>query len=484
MKLFELLIDMPVSSVRGDTNVDITGLSKDSREVKKGYIFFVTKANTIYIEDVLRKGVRAIVSDTDPGIPVPCLIITTNVQALLGAMASKFYDFPSRKLTVIGITGTNGKTTTSYLMESIMKTANKKTAVIGTISHRYNGHTIKPKNTTPGAVELQALLNTMYDAQCEYVIMEVSSHALDQRRVEGIDFDCAIFTNLTHDHLDYHGDIEHYLEAKKLLFTYFLPNSTKQEKYALLNLDDPVSHDFIPDKSAKTFFYSINKKADAHLTGFDEDINGLHLELSLFGTRLVLHSSLIGTFNASNILASSLASHLLGISHNKIKKGIERISGVPGRLERIINDTGLTVFIDYAHTPDALAKVLEMLNRIKRGKLILIFGCGGDRDRAKRPVMGNIASRFADFTIITSDNPRGEDPKRIIEDIQKGFRGNSCKIIVDRREAIVEGIRYAKENDILLIAGKGHEDYQIIGNNTIHFSDREVVEEALHVARK
>ncbi len=484
MKLFELLADMPVSTVRGDTDVDITGISKDSREAKEGYIFFATKASKIYIEDVLRKGARAIVSDTDPGIALPCLIITKDVRALLGAMASKFYNFPSRKFTVIGITGTNGKTTTGYLIESIIKAANKKTAIIGTISHRYNGRVLKAKNTTPGAVELQALLKDIHDAQCEYVIMEVSSHALDQRRVEGIDFDYAIFTNLTHDHLDYHGNIEHYLEAKKLFFTYYLPKSTKKEKYALLNLDDPVSQDFIPDKPVKTFFYSINKKADAYLTDFREDINGLHLELSLFGTRLILHSPLIGMFNASNILASSLVSHLLGISHDEIKRGVEALNGVPGRLERIMHDSGLMVFIDYAHTPDALAKVLEMLNRIKKGKLILIFGCGGDRDRAKRPVMGNIASRFADLTIITSDNPRSENPQRIIEDIQRGFRGNSFRIIPDRREAIIEGIRNARENDILLIAGKGHEDYQIIGNNVIHFSDREVVEEALHVAHK
>jgi len=482
MKLMELLAHMPIRSVKGDTNVDITGLTKDSRQVKEGYIFFATKKSESYIQDVTQKGARAIVADRELEIPVPCLIIADNTQALLGAMASKFYGFPSRNLTVVGITGTNGKTTTSYLIESILKTAHKGVALIGTISHRYNGHTFKAENTTPGAVELQALLKEICDARCDYVIMEVSSHALDQHRVEGIDFDCAVFTNLTHDHLDYHGDIEHYLEAKKRLFSYFLPQSSKQERYALLNLDDPISQDLMPPKPIQTFFFSLHKPADAYVIAAMEDIHGLYLDVSLFGSPLQLHSPLIGMFNASNILASSLVSHLMGIPHETIKQGIETLHSVPGRLERVKNEKGVTVFIDYAHTPDALTKVLDMLNRIKKGKLVLVFGCGGDRDRRKRPIMGNIASRFADLTIITSDNPRSEDPQKIIEDIQKGFRGNSFKIIPDRREAIIEGIRSVQEHDILLVAGKGHEDYQIIGNTVIHFSDKEVVEEALDVA--
>ncbi|MBP1733805.1 MAG: UDP-N-acetylmuramoyl-L-alanyl-D-glutamate--2,6-diaminopimelate ligase [Deltaproteobacteria bacterium] len=483
MKLADLIKDMPVKKITGDMSIDITGLTKDSRAVKEGSVFFVTKKSESFIADSLRKGARVIVAERELETEALCQISTDDVQALLGKMASRFYGSPSARLHIAGVTGTNGKTTTTYLIESIHKADGRKAGVIGTISYRYGDLELKADNTTPGATEVHSLLKDMHESGVRYVAMEVSSHALDQKRVEGIEFDVGIFTNLTHDHLDYHGDIDSYKSAKALLFKRYLEQSRKEKRYAILNIDDPVARDMIPGEPVKSLFYSLKKSADGHLVDCTEDIRGLTLTLSLMGNTLSLQTPLVGLFNASNILASALYGCMLGMSFETIKKGIEGLHGVPGRLERVRNEKGSAIFVDYAHTPDALKKVLEMLNRLKEGRLILVFGCGGDRDRTKRPVMGEIASRFADLTIITSDNPRSEEPAAIIDDIKKGFSGNSVKAIENRREAIYEGVRTANENDVLLVAGKGHEDYQIIGSKVFQFSDREVIEESLNVAR-
>lgn len=479
MKLAELIKDMPLKTVTGDTGIDVSGLTKDSRAVREGTVFFVTKKSEPFIGDALSKGARAIVAAKEINIPAPCFIATDDVQALLGKMASRFYGSPSTKLHVAGITGTNGKTTITYLIESLLMADGRKPGIIGTISYRYGGLELKADNTTPGATELQSLLKDMYESDVRFVAMEVSSHALDQKRVEGTEFDVGIFTNLTHDHLDYHGDIDSYKSAKALLFKRYLEQSAKEKRYAILNGDDEVVRDMIPREPVQSLFYSMTKPAHGYLADYQEDIRGLRLTLSLMGKSLSLQTPLVGLFNAANILASALYGCTLGIPLETIKKGIQGLNGVPGRLERITNERGASMFVDYAHTPDALRKVLEMLNRLKEGRLILVFGCGGDRDRSKRPVMGELASQLADVTIITSDNPRGEEPGLIIEDIKKGFSRNSFRIIENRRDAIAEAVHMTKKNDVLLIAGKGHEDYQIIGNKVFHFSDREVVQELL-----
>ncbi len=483
MKLEELIRDMPIRQIAGITDMEISGITKDSRKVKAGYMFFALDTSERYIDDAKKNGATVIVSGQAVKTSFPCAILTDDPKGLLGDIASRFYGAPSEHLHVIGITGTNGKTTTTYLIESILGAAGKNTGVIGTISYKYGGRTLKAENTTPGAEDLQKLLLDMKLANTDYVVMEVSSHALDQKRVEGVAFDTAIFTNLTHDHLDYHGTLENYKAAKKLFFTYYLQKSAKTQKCAILNADDPHAGDLDPGPSAKTLYYSVKDRADAYLTAYAEDIGGLGLELSLMGDVLSIQSPLIGAFNASNILAASLAGHVAGISHGQIVQGIEALEGVPGRLERVKNEKNISIFIDYAHTPDALKKVLEMLTSLKKGRLFVVFGCGGDRDKAKRPVMGNIASQYADYSIITSDNTRSEAPLKIIEDIKEGFRGNSYKVVENRKDAIFTGIQMAKEHDVLLIAGKGHEDYQIIGDSVFHFSDREVVEECLNVAR-
>jgi len=482
VKLSSLINGVPIVSIQGNNNIDITGITKDSRKVKEGYMFFATSKNNTYIDDALNHGASVLVADQETDKTFRSAIVVEDVTRTLGHIASRFNGFPSKHMHVTGITGTNGKTTITYLIESILQGAGKKTGVIGTISYRYDGNILKAENTTPGATEIHNLLKDMHTSKVKFVVMEVSSHALDQRRVEGVEFDVGIFTNLTHDHLDYHGDFEHYKAAKKLLFEDYLGHSSKEKRYAILNIDDPSVREFTVDAPIETLSYSAKGYADAHPIKYSEDINGLTLDISLMDKKMSIVSPLIGSFNASNILASALYGVAANMSHEKIKEGIERLEGVPGRLERIKNSSGISIFVDYAHTPDALSNVLKLLNHLKKGKLIVVFGCGGDRDTAKRPIMGSIASLLADLAIITSDNPRSENPTSIIEDIKRGFNGKPYKVIENRKDAIFEGVRLAGANDVLLVAGKGHEDYQIIGDKTYHFSDRETIEESLNVA--
>jgi UDP-N-acetylmuramoyl-L-alanyl-D-glutamate--2,6-diaminopimelate ligase len=476
--LGDLIKNMPVGRVEGDSAITIEGISKDSRKVGKGFLFFVTPKSEPHIPEAIRRGAGALVTSSNRSPDFPTIVTTNNVDALLGLVAARFYGNPSSRLHVTGITGTNGKTTTSFLIESIFEKAGRKTGVIGTISYRFDGRTLQADNTTPGAEDLQKLLGEMLSAGVDSAVMEVSSHALDQRRVEGVDFDTVVFTNLTHDHLDYHGTIDQYREAKRLFFHHYIKVSQKERRHAVLNLDDPSAEAFIPGEPVRPLFYSLSRPADAHLIQYSESIEGLQIRLSLLGDQLTVKSPLLGRFNILNILAACLAGHAAAVPKDVIAEGITALDGVPGRLERVRNGKGLPVFIDYAHTPDALEQVLGLLRGLKQGRLLLLFGCGGDRDRAKRPVMGEIASRLADFTILTSDNPRTEDPPAILSDIRRGFTGKSCRIIEDRRDAIYECISMASENDVILVAGKGHEDYQIIGTEKHHFSDREVVEDS------
>ena len=482
MTLAQLLADMPVVSVKGHMPENVTGITKDSREVKEGFIFFATETSKPYVQEAVRKGAAVIVSDAELAGDFPCLVLIREPRIVLGRMAARFFGYPSRAMHVTGITGTNGKTTTSYLIESILRAANRTVGVMGTISYRYDGTVVKGQTTTPESTEIQRLFSRMQHAGIRSVVMEVSSHALDQGRVEGIDFDGAIFTNLTHDHLDYHLDLEHYKEAKRRLFHEHLLKSSKEKRYAILNRDDPSVGDFICKPPIANFTYSVREEADAFATSIREEISGLTLAISLMGEELIIRSGLIALFNVGNILAAALFGRAAGLPCDLIRKGLEALRGVPGRLERIENGRGIPIFVDYAHTPDALHKTLETLKRLCAGRLIVLFGCGGDRDKTKRPLMGRIASDLADFTIITSDNPRREDPLRIIEEIRQGFAGDAYRVIENRREAIGEAIRMATANDVLLVAGKGHEDYQIIGTEVFHFSDREVIEEWLHVA--
>ncbi len=481
MNLKGLLAGLPVTIVGGKSSgeQEITGVTKDSRDVREGAMFFATGSSKSFLQDALNKKASVIVADGPLPGDIPCLVIAKDVRLLLSRVAARFYGFPSRHINVTGITGTNGKTTVSYLIESIVRASGANAGVIGTISYRYRDHVRKGATTTPESVEIQSLLADMRTEDVGYAVMEVSSHALDQGRVEGIDFDCAIFTNLTHDHLDYHGDFEHYRQAKALLFHHCLKESAKQKKSAVLNIDDPSARILIPTPPVVTLTYSTRGTADAYPTSLHESIDGLVLELSVKGRKVRVATPLVGRFNVSNILAAALFGFAAGMSPDVIGSGLSSLKGVPGRLERIRTEKGFHVFVDYAHTPDALEKTMETLNRVRRGRLIVVFGCGGDRDRTKRPLMGRIASRLADFTIITSDNPRTEEPLSIIGEIKPGFAGDSFKVIEDRRTAIAAAIAMAGEKDTVLVAGKGHEDYQIIGTVAYPFNDRAVIEECL-----
>jgi len=484
MKLRELLADMPIKAIRGTDwalDQEVSGITKDSRDVREGYIFCATGTSRAFIDDALRLGALAVVTEEYPAGDIPCLLVADDVRRLLARMAAKLCGYPSRQLFVTGITGTNGKTTITYLAESIIKASKMKAGVVGTISYRYNGRLLPAKNTTPESSELQSLFKSMRAEGCDHVIMEVSSHALDQGRVEAVDFDCAVFTNLTHDHLDYHGDFEQYRSAKALLFHHYLPGSVKEKKWAIINIDDPAAASLIPAPPIRTLNYSTRVHADAAVKSFVEDIGGLTLHLSLNGADVTVRSPMVGLFNVSNILAASLFGVAAGVSADEIGKGIADLPGVPGRLERVRNNRNIHVFVDYAHTPDALKKTIETLNHLRSGRLIVVFGCGGDRDKAKRPVMGRIATEMADIAVVTSDNPRTEQPASIIQDIISGIDRTGVALIEDRRRAIGEALAMAKENDVVLIAGKGHEDYQIVGTTTYPFSDQAVVRELLNV---
>jgi UDP-N-acetylmuramoyl-L-alanyl-D-glutamate--2,6-diaminopimelate ligase len=485
MKYSELLSGLSVTRVVGKMDLleqPVSGITKDSRSSRKGQAFFATETSKPFLQKALDQGTEVVVSDEILPGAVPCLVVTDNVRSLLARAAARFYNDPSRDLFVTAVTGTNGKTTITYLAESIIQAAGKRPGVLGTISYRYNGHSVKAANTTPESVEIQAALRGMVDEAVDHAVMEVSSHALDQGRVEAVNFDCAIFTNLTHDHLDYHGNFDTYRQAKQILFTRYLQESCKEQRFAIINVDDEAASSFFPAPPIVTRTYSTKTSADASVEIVSEDIDGLTLRCTLRGKKLHLKSPLVGAFNVSNILAAVLFGEVAGFPPDVIERGINSLPGVPGRLERVANNKGIRAFVDYAHTPDALKRTMETLNKVRTGRLITVFGCGGDRDRTKRPIMGRIASEMADIAIVTSDNPRSEDPMAIIEEIRKGMAGESPKIVENRRNAIEQALSLAHVDDVVLVAGKGHEDYQIIGNVTHPFSDRAVIEEYLHVA--
>lgn len=478
VRLADLLEGIKVRRANVSFDIRVSGLTKDSREVKEDYLFFLSEKNLPYLEDAKRKGAMVFVTDLDVEWKEP-FVLVDDLEMAIGRISSKFFGDPSKDMLVVGITGTNGKTTTSFLIDSIFRESGMKSGLLGTLFYRYGSKTLKAPNTTPGAIELQRLLRDMKDSGVEALVMEVSSHGLSQRRVEGVNFDACAFTNLGRDHLDYHGDFESYRASKSLLFNYYLERSCKREKFAILNALDPNFPYMVPKSKVNVKYYGIKGEFDARVLEFRESLEGLEAKISVLEEEILFNSKLVGDFNLENILCASLTAKVLGIDSMTIKRGIEVFPGVPGRLERIENDKGFHVFVDYAHTPDALERVLKVLSKLKRNRLIVVFGCGGERDRGKRPIMGKVASSLSDFAFITSDNPRGEDPEAIIDEIKQGINGKNFRSIVDRKEAIFEAVKMLKDGDILVVCGKGHEDYQIVGDRVLPFNDREVLEEAL-----
>ena len=474
---------------------DIGSVHYRAQDVRPGGLFVAIQGHAAdghdFVDEAISRCASAVVVQR-PMKKNSVIIEVSNTRKALGSIAAKYYDNPSEKLTLIGITGTNGKTTITYLVESILLTAGFKAGVIGTINYRYSGKTFPNPVTTPESLDLQRILSEMQNEGITHVVMEVSSHAIDLFRIESCFFDAAVFTNLTRDHLDYHKDMEAYWICKKKLFTELLFSGPKKEKaFAVINCDDKrgkeLAGTLIKNRCITTGSYA---GCTVYCTDFIPGVEGIKALISTPQGDFEVKSNLVGKHNVENILCAAGAASGFGISPEIIKRGVESVSVIPGRLERINSDSGVSVYVDYAHTPDALKNVLLSLRPMTKGRLISVFGCGGDRDRTKRPLMGEIAATLSDLAVITSDNPRTEDPVEIISQISAGISQNKIHhyeteeltpffnkrgyaVEPDRKKAIYLSIKTAREGDIVLIAGKGHETYQIIGKNTIPFDDRQ-----------
>jgi UDP-N-acetylmuramoyl-L-alanyl-D-glutamate--2,6-diaminopimelate ligase len=500
VRLGELISRLPVKEVIGDPAMEVKGLAYHSRVVEEGFLFAAIRGSqedgTRFVPEALSRGARALLVDEPLEIPQVVQVVVPDVREALARLSSAFYGDPSSILTLLGITGTNGKTTTSYLIESILKEGEKKVGVMGTVNYRFQGQIQPAPTTTPESLDLQRILRAMRDAGVTHAILEVSSHALDMQRVRSCDFDVALFTNLTRDHLDYHGSMENYFQAKQLLFTQCLSESKKEPHFAVINLDDPKGEELSRMACGTVIGYGVKRRREIWPEKVEETPEGLRARVATPRGSFDLASPLIGRHNLYNILAAVGAGEVLGLSQKVIANGVERLARVPGRLERIEGGNGIRVFVDYAHTGDALERALETLKRVQSGRLILVFGCGGDRDRGKRSVMGRVAALGSNLAVVTSDNPRTEDPLKIIEEVEKGIRETGRRkyragdlsggwtdsgylVIPDRREAIHLAIGAARPGDVVLIAGKGHEDYQIVGGKKVHFDDREEAATAL-----
>ena len=506
MRLKDLMRGLETRQLHGRMSMDIEGIAYDSRQVKEGCVFVAMKGQTAdghdFIREAVERGARAVVLEDEKkrmrGIPT---IVVPNSRKALGTLSATFFGNPSTRVTLIGITGTNGKTTTSYLAESILRGAGFRTGVIGTIDYHFAGTVHSATTTTPESYDLQQMLKDMVEHGVSHVIMEVSSHALHQHRTEGCHFDTGVFTNCTPDHLDYHKTMDHYFASKALLFTHFLNKSMKPHAGAIVNLDDTKGQTLWKKLPSPKMSYGLRGKRHIAARDVKASITGLSATIVTPNGNFSLHSPLLGEFNLYNILASTGIGLALKVDLQGIRKGIEAISGLPGRVEGIRNERGLHIFVDYAHTPDALERILKTMENLKEeGRIITVFGCGGDRDRTKRPLMGAIARRYSNLTVITSDNPRTEDPAAIINEIErgmsnepihqfdreelvKGFNGKGYIKILDRREAIRLAIGLAEAGDVVVVAGKGHEDYQIIGRERFPFDDRNEIREVLKSAR-
>lgn len=496
MLLADLIKSVTPLSVSGSTELEIQGLFYDSRKVEPGGLFFALRGVEFdghrFLETAAKAGAVAVVVEDESSVPSGVTRVrVTDARLAMSRMAAAFYRNPTATVPLIGITGTNGKTTSTYLIESILEEAGIPAAVLGTVSYRFRERSIPAPHTTPESVDLQMILRDLVDMGAGGVVMEVSSHALEQHRVDGCQFDVGIFTNLTRDHLDYHHDMKSYLSCKMRLFSELLvADETKPVRRAAINIDDPHGHLIARGAACPVITYGL--VADSHVTARDVKFSVAGISGTLVTPKgdVPFHSRMLGRFNLYNILSAATAGVALDLPLSAIQAGIEKHRKVPGRLERVENDRNITLLVDYAHTGDALENVLRTVTDLATGRIITVFGCGGDRDRGKRPVMGEVAVTYSDLAIITSDNPRTEKPGAIIEDIRSGilplgikeydetelaagFEEKGFTAIESRREAIRLAVRLAKPGDIVLLAGKGHEDYQIIGKVKHHFDDRE-----------
>ena len=473
--------------VVGDGEVLCKSLERDSRKVKGGTLFAaIVGANFDghdFLDEVRKKGAVAVISEKDFTPPKGMTLIRVpNLTEALNVIAPFFHDYPARKMRVIGITGTNGKTTTSYLIRHILQKNGYKVGLIGTIQIMIEDEVIKTSNTTPDVVELQNILDRMEKSGITHVVMEVSSHALSENRVAGIEFDTAVFTNLTQDHLDFHKTMENYKRAKAKLFELVSESGEKEKKCAVSNIDDKAGEFMLNAASCKRLTYGIHNSADIMATNEKITHKGTNFTLKGDFGEKPMKLNLTGEFNVYNALGAISAGIAEGVAIDKIITALESFDSVPGRFQRV-GGKDIAVIVDYAHTPDGVENALKTARKIAKNRVIAIFGCGGDRDRTKRPIMGRIAATLADVVIATSDNPRTEDPQRILDEVMAGVNEIvECKdkeSILDRKQAIFRGVELANDGDVIMILGKGHENYQILNTGRIHFDDAEVAREAL-----
>jgi len=501
MKLGELLTALEIKDTLPPDKLEreVKDITYDSRRVKPGSLFVAVRGfhsdGHQFISQAIKRGAGAVVAEEAvqtiaSDVPV---ILVSDTRKALARLAAMFNGYPSHRIKVIGITGTKGKTTTSYLLKSIIEAAGHVTGLIGTIDYRVGEKVYPAPNTTPEATDLQRLLREMADVGAEYCVMEVSSHALALGRTDECLFETAVFTNLQEDHLDFHKDRNSYLQAKLQLFAGLAPDKT-----AIINGDDPASQEFARQAKAKTYTFGLTGLSDIHPEEqIGHGINGLSFSVRTPTGVIDVTSTLVGKHNVYNILAAIGAASALGFDLDSICKGIMKMQAVPGRMERVDEGQPFGVVVDYAHTEESLVRLLDAVREIAAGRVITVFGCGGDRDRTKRPKMGSAAVTGSDVVILTSDNPRTEDPARIISEIEAGMASGGTRVaenevdniarsertpymvIPDRREAVVAAICMAKTGDVVVLAGKGHENYQIIGEKKIHFDDREVAREVI-----
>jgi UDP-N-acetylmuramoyl-L-alanyl-D-glutamate--2,6-diaminopimelate ligase len=497
--LKELLVGLKGAQVRGDDCLTVPGLAYHSQQVVPGGIFVALKGSKTdghhFLPQALAQGARVVVTEDSFEAPAGVTtVVVPQARLALAHLSSAFYGHPSREMVLVGITGTNGKTTTSFLLEAILGAAGHRVGVLGTVNYRVGDQTWPAPVTTPESLDLQRLLREMRHRGVSHAVIEVSSHALMQHRVDYSTFAAGVFTNLSQDHLDYHQDLDEYFQAKSRLFFRVLRNGAGHHGLAVLNLDDPWGQQLHRRVEAPKLSYGHHPESIVRPLSFRYQRDGLKAVLATPAGELAITSLMVGPYNLANIMAATATALGLGISPEAVARGLAGLAGVPGRLQRLGPSQGPSVFVDYAHTPDALAQVLAALNSLDFGRIITVFGCGGDRDRTKRPLMGQAAARGSGLVVVTSDNPRTEGPLAIIRDIEGGLeemgwprlslnaarRGERGYLVMpDRREAIRLAVSLADKPDAVLVAGKGHEDYQIWGENRVHFDDREEVLAAL-----
>ena len=488
--LVDARLVLPGSGAALASEPAIAGVAYDSRRAARGHVFVALRGQradgALYARQAIERGAVCVVSEQDPPPDLAARWVgVTDGRLALALLSDRFHGHPSGAMQVIGITGTNGKTTTAHLVASVFDAAGRPSGLLGTVGYRIGSELRAATHTTPEAPDLQAMLREMADRGCRACAMEVSSHALALRRVDGMAFAAAIFTNLTRDHLDFHGDMESYFLAKRRLFE-MLPADAP----ALVNADDPRASALL-EVCGRAVTYGVNRPADVTPGPVAFSLDGLAFEVRTPRGPLHVRSPLVGRPNVYNILAAVAAGAALDLPSDAIERGIAALRGVPGRFEVVsAAGDGVTVVVDYAHTDDALRNVLETARPLTKGRLIAVFGCGGDRDRTKRPLMGAVAGRLSDLVILTSDNPRSEDPARIMEEIQRGItpdtrRGSAqpVLVLVDRRAAIARAVELSRPGDVIVIAGKGHETYQIVGDRVLPFDDVAVAREALQRRR-